>query len=171
MTFKLPVVSRFIRDENGRVARPPVQDRFLEPFDDEIIRLTLFMLANRNWTGNRFEAEIIGTPLFFRKVRNKAANGWTGLGGGMEIGRRDGKWKIIVHSFDPNRIAAERAQGFLDVGWRNINPRDEYDLAPNVDIMGRPTGLGSIPNATEMQGDRDVFSQDMMLMRLYSTEQ
>lgn len=173
MTFKLPVVSRFIRDENGRVVKPPVQDRSLDGYDDEIIRLTLFMLANRNWTGNRFEADLIGTPLFYRKVRNKTANGWTGLGigTGMEIGRRDGQWKILINSFDPKRINAERAQGLLNVGWRNIDPRQEFDLAPNVDFMGQPTGIASIPNATEIQGDREVFSKDMMMMRLYSTEQ
>lgn len=174
MSLKLSRISRFIRDQDGRVARPPVQDMFLEDFEDEIIRLLLYMLANRQWTGNRFESQLIGTPLFMRRVKNKAANGWSeagSWGAGTEIGRTDKSWKILVCGFDCNQVSAERAQGILDKGWRNITSQDDYDLVSSTCAMGYQRGLSAVPPATVIQGDREVFKQDMMMMRLYSTDQ
>ena len=177
--LKLQRVSRWILDENGLTVRgrdnKPVRDDFLDGFDDEIVRLFLYMLANRNWTGNRFEADLIGTPLFFRRVKNKCANGWTQEAGtwgtGTEIGRRDGSWKILICGMDCNRISADRAQKALDVGWRNLSSaHDEYDLVSSTDVMGYHRGLACLPDATVIQGDRDIFTKDMMIMRLYSTE-
>lgn len=170
MSLCLPSVTRFLYDKNGELLRDsrgrPILDPFLDPFGDEIINLTLFMLANRNWTGNRFEAELIGTPLFFRRIKNKASNGWTGsFGTGMEIGRSDKSWKILVAGFDSNRVSAAIAQDVLDKGWKNLTPADG-DLFTS-ERYGHVYGLGGIPKATDIRGDDDIFAKDMMMVRMY----
>lgn len=174
--WKCQKIANYLKDKNGQIVRDarnrPVLDDFLPPFEDEVVRLMLLLLAERRWTGNRFETSVVGTPLFLRKIRNKPANGWTGMIGlGTEIGRCDKSWKILVNGCDPNQISPDRARMALDKGWRNLTERDDYDMAPTQDIMGYWRGLGSVLPATEIQGDRDVFSQDMMIMRLYSTDQ
>lgn len=174
MTLKLTKVSRVLRDEDGVVVRDakrhPLYDDFFDKFDDEVVRLLLLMLAERRWTGNRFEIDLLGTTLFLRRVKNRRANGWQGWGKGTEIGR-DGQWKILISSFDHNQVSSERARKILDIGWKNLTPQDDYDLAPMTDVMGYRCGLAGVIDATEFQGARDVFEQDMMIMRLYSTDQ
>ena len=169
-------VANYVTDDSGQIVRDasrrPLIDDFLPPFEDEVVRLLLLLLAERQWTGNRFEMSLIGTPLFLRRIRNKTANGWTGLiGGGAEIGRCDKSWKIFINGCDPNRITPDRALRCLNKGWRNLTPSEDSDMAPTQDPMGYWRGLGSVLPATEIKGDRGVFSQDMMMMRLYSTDQ
>ena len=174
--WKCQKIANYLKDESGQIVRDanrrPLIDDFLPPFEDEVVRLLLLLLAERQWTGNRFETSLVGTPLFMRKIRNKPANGWTGMiGVGTEIGRCDKSWKILINGCDPNRITPERARDCLNKGWRNLTSKDDSDMAPTQDVMGYWRGLGSVLPATEIQGDRDVFSQDMMMMRLYSTDQ
>lgn len=176
MTLALYPIPRFLLDEKGNVIRDdsgrPLKDDFLGNFEDEVVRLLLFMLSSHRWSGHRFENELLGIPLFLRKIRNRGANGWGGLGPGLgtEIGRRDKSWKILICSFDPSQVSPQRAQKILDIGWANLTPRDDFALAPEKTQTGHHRGLASIIGATMFSGDRDVFTQDMMMMRLYSSD-
>lgn len=175
--LRLHDARRVLEDENGqpiRVSGTALRDDRLEPFASEIVNLMLFTNLYKEWTGNRFEYEMMGIPLFMRRINNIKMNGWghTYGGTGTEFGRADQSWKLFTRGFDFRQIHSERLQKIIDIGWQNLTMNDDFDFGRRPEGEGYepfPEGLACFPRATIFQGDMDQFAKDMLIVKLFTS--